>query len=331
MKAIWLERTGAANRLKLVDKPVPEPGPGQVRIKVESAGVNFADVLTRRGEYYPQPEMPLVPGTDVAGAIDALGEGVDGLQEGEHVVAITPHGGYAQYCLTAAAAVVPLPDGIDFDLAAGLPVSGMTAYHLTHSITALAPGKTVVNYSAAGSVGSLINGLAKTRRARVIALVGSAAKVERVRELGADEVILYPEEDDVPARVRELTGGRGVDVIYNAVMGKTIADDMKMLAPLGHAVWFGIAGGMPNAKLLLASLMRKFTQAPTITMYHLLAHMMHDPERHRHGWGELFGYLLAGKCCLPLHDIYPLGQAARAHEDLESRSTMGKCILKPWN
>jgi len=330
MLAIRLEQTGGIEELKLIETPAPEPGHGEVRIKVEAAGVNFADVLIRRGLYLPMPNLPVIPGTDVAGTIDALGEGAEQLSVGQRVVATIPRGGYAQYATAPTFAVVPLPAGIDFDLASGLPVSGMTAYHLTHTITTLASGMTVVNYAAAGSVGSLIIGMAKTQGAKVIALVGSEAKACRARELGAEAAINYLTTDDVPAAVRELNLGQGVDVVYNSVMGKTVADDLNMLKPLGHAIWFGIAGGLPNSKLLLASFMRHFPDSPTITFYHLLSSLLHDQKRHVTGWSRLFTYLLSGQAQLPIHAAYPLAQAAQAHSDLENRRTMGKCVLKPW-
>jgi len=330
MKAIRIKEHGGVEVLQTIDLPVPEPGPGQVRIKVEAAGINFADVLTRRGTYYPLPKLPIVLGTDAAGTIDALGEGVTHLQAGQRVVAVSFAGAYAQYVIAPALAAVPLPDDIDVDLAAGLPVSGMTAYHLTHTVAPPAPGQTVVNYAAAGSVGSLVNGLAKDRGATVIALVGSEEKAARARELGADHTINYRAESDVPARVRELTGGRGAEVIYNSLMGQTIADDFAMLAPLGHIVWFGIAAGMPNTKLLLAAMMRKFPDAPTVTLYHLLASIQHDPQRHLQGWQELFAALREGRARLPIHAVFPLSEAAAAHDEIESRVSMGKIILKPW-
>lgn len=330
MKAIFLARPGGVEQLEMTEQPQPRPAPGEVLVKVESAGVNFADVLIRRGLYRPLPAFPLIPGTDTAGTIEAVGEGVSHLTVGQRVVALSARGGYAQYAAVPAAGAVPLPDEIDFDLAAGLPVSGMTAYHLTHTVCDLAPGKTLVVYAAAGSVGSLTIGLAKTKGATVIALVGSPAKAERALELGADHVINYTEETDVPARVIELTGGRGVDAIHNSVLGPTIADDFRMIAPFGQIVWFGIAAGLPNSKQLLASMMRRFVDSPTLTFYHLLASVRHDPKRHRQGWQTLFGYLLDGKARLPIHAVYPLFRAKQAHEELENRQTLGKCILKPW-
>ncbi len=329
MQAVYLEKTGDADNLKLVEQPVPQPGPGEVRIEVAAAGINFADVLVRRGLYQPMPELPLVPGLEVAGTIDAIGEGVTHLAGGERVAALVGQGGYARYALASAKGVVTLPDDLTFDLAAGLPVSGMTAYHLTHTVAAPQPGAWVVNYAAAGSVGSLVNGLAKTCGARVIALVGSEKKAARARELGADHVIDYRAHKDVAGAVLDLTAGHGADVIYNSVFGPTVRDDLKMLALRGHIVWYGIAGGLPNPKHLLVALMRRFTASPTFTFYHLITSVKHDARRHNEGWGRLFDYLLARQAELPLHGAYPLSRVAAAHTALENRETMGKLVLHP--
>ncbi|HPM78102.1 MAG TPA: zinc-binding dehydrogenase [bacterium] len=330
MNAIRLSEIGEPTRLELVDLDPPPPRAGQVRLKVMAAGVNFAEVLIRRGLYLPMPALPLIPGTDAAGVIDALGEGVAGFTVGQRVVATVSQGAYAQYVVAPARAVIPLPDDIDFDLAAGLPVSGMTAWHLTRTLVELRPGLTVLNYAAAGSVGSLINGLAAARGTTVIAMAGGPEKCARALSLGATAAIDYRAERDVPARVAELTGGRGADVVYNSVMGPTVVDDLRLLAPFGRIFYFGAAAGMPNAKHLLVGLMRRFVDSPTITMYHLLAHLRHDPAAHRTAWPHLFAALRAGEARLPLHGVYPLAEAARAHDDLEQRRTMGKCVLHPW-
>ncbi|HPQ69183.1 MAG TPA: zinc-binding dehydrogenase [bacterium] len=330
MNVIRLSEIGEPTRLELIDLEPSRPRAGQVRLKVMAAGVNFAEVLIRRGLYLPMPKLPLIPGTDAAGVIDALGEGVADFAVGQRVVATVPQGAYAQYVVAPASAVVPLPDDIDFDLAAGLPVSGMTAWHLTRTLVELRPGLTVLNYAAAGSVGSLINGLAAARGATVIALAGGSEKCARALSLGATEAIDYLVERDAPGRVAELTGGRGADIVYNSVMGPTVGDDLRMLAPFGRIFYFGAAAGLPNAKHLLVGLMRRFVDTPTITMYHLLAHLRHDPAVHRAAWPQLFAALRAGEARLPLHGVYPLAEAARAHEDVEQRRTMGKCVLHPW-
>lgn len=331
MQAIRLAAIGDPENLNMVEEPEPLPGPGQICLKVKSAGVNFADVLTRRGSYQPMPPLPLTPGMETAGEVVSIGEGVAHLHPGDRVAALTATGGYAQYAVAYAVAAIRLPDDLDFDAACGLPVSGMTAYHLTHTVAPLAPGMVAVNYAAAGSVGSMINGLAKARGATVVALAGSGEKLARARELGADHAIDYRNESDVPARVKELTGGHGADVIYNSVFGPTVGDDLRMLAPRGHVVWYGIAGGLPNTKLWLAAMMRRFIDSPTFTFYHLMASARYDIVRHLQGWNELFDYLQTGKTRLPLHGVYPLAEASRAHRELENRATMGKLVLKPWH
>lgn len=329
MRAIWLPEIGDPDILRLVTRPRPIPQPREVLVRVAAAGVNYADVLTRRGAYQPMPELPIVPGLEIAGAIEQLGDQVTGLAVGDRVVALVGRGGYAEFAVADARAVAPLPPDISFQQAAGLPVSGMTAYHLTHTVAPVQPGMTIVDYAAAGSVGSLIIGLAKTRGARVIALAGSPAKIERARELGADHVIDYRATDDVAAQVAQLTDGHGVDVIYNSVFGETVRDDLTMLAPRGHVVWYGVAGGVPNARRLLAGMMRRFGDSPTFSLYHLSTSARYDAARHARGWQELFGYLRDGRARLPLHGVVPLAEAAAAHRDLEGRATMGKIVLTP--
>ncbi|MDP8223045.1 MAG: zinc-binding dehydrogenase [Candidatus Lernaella stagnicola] len=329
MQAIRLEGPGAPDSLRLVEQAIPEPGQKQVRIRVAAAGVNFADVLVRHGAYQPIPTFPLIPGLEIAGVVDAVGDSVDQAILGRRVVALVEQGGYAQYAVAHVAAVVDVPEDLPLETAAGLPVSGMTAYHLTHTVAAPEPGDWVVNYAAAGSVGSLINGLARARGAHVIALVGSDDKAARARELGAEQVLNYRDAENLPEAVAELTAGHGADVIYNSVFGSTVGDDFKMLAPRGQLVWFGVAGGMPNSKRLLAGMMRRFADAPRFSLYHLGASVKHDAERHRQGWQELFAHLRDGTARLPLHGVYALADAAVAHAALESRATMGKLVLKP--
>ncbi|NLH50716.1 MAG: zinc-binding dehydrogenase [Myxococcales bacterium] len=331
MKAIRLPQTGDAELLELIDRPIPDPGPHDLRLRVMAAGVNYADVLVRRGLYQPMPDMPAYPGLEVAGTVDAVGDRVTRFRPGDRVVANVPAGGYAQYALTREAMAAALPDDIDFDLAAGLPVAGMTAYHLTHTVAAPEPGQFVVDYAAAGAVGSVVIGLAKTRGARVIALVGSAEKAARALELGADWAIDYRAETDVPARVRELTAGHGADVIYDSVFGAAAHDDLAMAAPRARIVWYGIAGGLPNSKKLLAAMLRRFTDSPTMSLYHLISSLRFDAARHAAGWPELFAALRSGRARLPLAGVYPLAEAARAHRKLESRATMGKLVLRPWD
>jgi len=331
MRAIRLTEIGEPENLQLVDEPEPFPGPGEICLRVQAAGVNYADVLIRRGLYQPMPALPMIPGMESAGTVVSVGEGVECPVPGDRVAALTAVGGYAQYARAYAAAAVRLPADLDFDAACGLPVSGMTAYHLTHTVAPLEPGMVAVNYAAAGAVGGMINGLAKMRGATVIALAGSSAKLARARELGADHAFNYRSETDIPARVKELTGNRGADIIYNSVFGPTVGDDLRMLAPRGHVVWYGVAGGLPNTKHLLAGLLRRFVDAPTFTLYHLMASARYDIVRHLAGWQEMFGYLRAGKVRLSLQGVYPLAEAPRAHRELESRATMGKLVLHPWD
>jgi NADPH2:quinone reductase len=323
MKAIVFEKVGGPEVMALADVAKPDVRPGMALIRVEAIGVNFADTRFRQGTYVAKPKLPDTPGMEAAGVIEAVGDGVTGLRPGMRVAAFTVKG-YAEYCLAPTTMVLPLPDWVNFVDGAAFPIQVLTAYHLLHTADATGPGTTVLVHSAAGGVGLAAVQLAKVAGARVIATVSTDAKAELARAHGADDVINYATRnfaDDALA----LTGGRGVDLILDAVGKPTFEDGLRCLAPLGHLVLYGRAGG-PTDPLNVAALSPKSVKVsgfmlPTVTRGF--------PERTRESAERCFALMRSGHLKLHIGKTFPLAEAADAHRYLESRESTGKLILLP--
>ena len=240
MQAIRIHAVGDPSVLRLEEIAVPEPGPGEVRVKVEVAGLNFIDVYHRMGLY--KLNLPFTPGIEAGGIVDALGAGVEGLAIGQRVAYCMVNGAYAQYAIVPAAKLVPVPDRVGMQVAVALMVQGMTAHYLAKSTYALKRGDTVLIHAAAGGTGRLLVQVAKRSGAHVIATAGTQAKAELARSAGADEVIVYT-ETDFEADVKRLTGGKGVDVVYDSVGKTTFAKGLNCLRPRGLMVLWGQASG----------------------------------------------------------------------------------------
>jgi len=328
MKAIQMTRFGGPEVLDSVELPLPEPGTGQVRLRVRAAGVNFAETLMRENRYAMTPPLPSVPGCEVAGTIDALGDGVTGLAPGTRVAAAlfaagVYFGGYADHVVVDASAVVPLPDALTFEDAAALPVQGLTALALTRHVPIR--GRSVLVTAAAGGVGSLLLQLLRRAGAgRVIALAGSSAKCAIARDLGADVAIDY-RAPSWQAAVREATGGIGPDVVFDSVGGDITPACLALLAPRGALVIYGalnihaFALGVPE---LLGLIFRNqsiagFALAPLLT-----------PQGLRDDLAQLFELVLTGALRLTVTAL-PLAEAAEAHRRLEGRASTGKLVLLP--
>ncbi|WP_085316111.1 quinone oxidoreductase family protein [Derxia lacustris] len=328
MKAIQMNRFGGPEVLDLVELALPAPGPGQLRLRVRAAGVNFAETLMRENRYAMTPPLPSVPGCEVAGTVDALGEGVDGFAPGMRVAAAlfaagVYFGGYAEYVVVDAAAVVPLPDALAFEDAAALPVQGLTALALARHVPV--QGRSVLVTAAAGGVGSLLLQLLRAAgAARVIALAGGAAKCEIARGLGADVAIDY-RAPDWQAAVRAATDGAGPDVVFDSVGGDITPACLQLLAARGTLVIYGalniqsFALGVPE---LLGLIFRNqsvagFALAPLLT-----------PQLLRDDLARLFAQVLAGELKLGVTAL-PLAEAAEAHRRLEGRTSTGKLVLLP--
>jgi NADPH2:quinone reductase len=322
MKAIRIEGFGGPDALCLADVPVPSAGPGQVVVRVEAAGVNFIDVYHRTG-LYPNP-LPLVPGMEGAGVVTAVGPGVSLFREGDRVAWANVLGSYAEHVLLAADRAVAVPPGLRADTAAAAMLQGMTAHYLCTSTFPLKKGDTCLVHAAAGGVGLLLVQMAKRRGARVIGTVGTEAKAVLARGAGADEIILYAQEDFLE-EVKRLTGGRGVDVVYDSV-GKTTAEkSLDCLVPRGMMVFYGNASGPvpPIDPLVLSRKGSLFLTRPS------LVHYISDRASLEARAADVLGDAAAGRLKLRIDRIYPLAEAAEAHRALEGRQTTGKVLLVP--
>jgi NADPH:quinone reductase len=328
MKAVRIHETGGVDVLKVEELPMPKPGNDEVLIKVDSAGINFADIMTRRGSYVNMPELPVTLGLEFAGTVEALGKNSRHLGLGDRVIATAQAGGYSEYAVAHSSMTIPLPHDVTYSVACALPVSAMTAYHLSHTVTHPSVGETAVVYAAAGSVGVFLCQLLKLRRANVIALVGSDEKAQKVRKFGADHVVVYTETSSYE-KVLEMTDGRGADYIYNSVAGSTLSDDFKMIASLGTIVMFGQSAGPPRPKELYVAMMRAFMKSPALRMYYLTSSIIEHPKEHMEGWMRMFVWLQNGQIDVPIHQVYPLEDVASAHDVVEMRRSVGKVILKP--
>ena len=322
MRAMVVEAYGGPAALVAQETPAPEPRAGEVRIKVTATGVNYIDTYRRSGQYKGQ--LPMIVGGEAAGTVDAVGAGVSDIKVGDVVASAAVNGAYAEQAIIPAAAAVPVPDGLDPRLAAAVMLQGMTAHYLCYSTFPLKAGQTCVVHAAAGGVGRLLVQMAKALGARVIATCGTDAKAELARSAGADDVIVYT-RDDFTAETRRLTGGRGVEVVYDSVGKTTFDGSIDCLMPRGYLVLYGQSSGavppidpqMLNAKGSLF-LTRPSLGAYTLTREELL-------------WrsGDLFGWMRDGKLEVIIDQAYPLSDAPRAHEYLEARQTKGKVLLIP--
>jgi len=322
MRAIQIRETGGPEVLRLVELPIPEPGPGQVLIRVEATGVNFIETYFRKGVY--KSALPLVPGSEAAGTVEELGPGVKGFVAGEAVASVSVLGSYAEYALVPAAQLIKVPAKLSPEQAAAAMLQGMTAHYLSHSTFPLKKGDTALVHAAAGGVGLLLTQMATQLGARVLATVSTPAKAELAQEAGAAEVILYTEQD-FESEVRRLTNGKGVDVVYDSVGKTTFEKSLSCVRPRGMVILFGASSG-PVAPLDLLQLSSKgsiFVTRPTL--WHYIATRAELEERAH----EVLGWVAKGKLKLRMEHLYPLAEASQAHIDLEARSTTGKVLLEP--
>ena len=324
MNAIVVTQTGGPEVLTYGQRAALEPGPGQLLVEVAAAGVNFIDTYHRTG-YYPR-QLPFTPGSELAGTVAAVGEGVTGFAPGDHVATVdSASGAYAETSLVEAARAVKVPAGIGLETAAASMLQGLTAHYLTTSTWPVQKDQTVLIHAAAGGMGLLLTQLAKAHGARVIGTVSTTQKEAKARAAGADEIIRYTEVDDLAAEVRALTAGKGVDVVYDGV-GKTTFDaSLASLRPRGMEVLFGASSGPvtefdPRRLMTGGSL---FLTRPT------LGHYIATPEELAWRCGELFGAIESGRLAITIGARFPLSEAGAAHTALESRKTVGKVLLIP--
>ncbi len=322
MLAIRIHETGGAEKLRAEEIPVPAPRAGEVRFRVEAAGVNFIDVYFRRGLY--KADLPLTLGQEAAGTVTAVGEGVTEFRVGDRIGSAKVLGAYAGEALVSAAGAVAIPAGVTSAQAAALLLQGMTAHYLAVDTFPLKAGDHALVHAGAGGVGLLLIQIAKRRGARVLATVGTEAKAELARGAGADAVCLYT-RDNFTAAAREFTGGRGLDVVYDSVGKDTFAGSIDSLRPRGMMVTYGnSSGAVPEfAPLLLAQKGSLFITRPT------LAHYTLTPAELRGRAAELFAWAAEGSLNVRIGATYPIAQAADAHRALEGRQTTGKVLLVP--
>jgi NADPH2:quinone reductase len=319
MRAIRVHRVGGPEELRLERVVVPEPGPGQARVRVAFAGVNFIDTYHRTGLY--PTALPLTPGSEAAGVVDAIGEGVTGVRVGDRVAYAMQLGSYAEQAVVSASALVPVPDDVGLDLAAAVILQGLTAHYLTHSTFPLRSGHAALVHAAAGGVGLLLCQAAKRLGARVLGTVSTEAKAKLAAGAGADEVVLYTRESFKDA-ARRFTGSTGVDVAYDSVGRTTFDDSLDSLRRRGTMVLFGQSSG-PVPPLDPGILNRKgslFLTRPA------LAHHIADRSELLGRAADLFGWVREG-LSVRIDRVVPLERAEEAHRVLEGRATAGKVLL----
>jgi NADPH2:quinone reductase len=322
MKAIVFERLGGPEVMEYREFPRPELRPGTVLVRNCVIAINYGDTFFIRGTYLVKPVFPDVPGMEAAGVIEEVAPDVPDLKPGMRVAYIGM-GSYAEYTRIRATRVMVLPDDMSFEQAAAFPVAVLTAWHMLHTCNDTKAGDVVVVHSAAGGVGIAAVQIAKAASARVIGTVSSDDKIEVARKFGADHVINY-ETHDFAQEAMKITGGRGVDLILDAVGKPTFAKGLRCLAPLGHLILFGRAGGLPD-RLNPMELLGKSIKVSAFAVTMIYA--FH--EIHRRAVDAVFKLARDGKLTIPIGGSFPLSQAAEAHRLIESRRSVGKLLLIP--
>jgi NADPH:quinone reductase len=322
MKAIRVYETGGPEKLLFEDLPKPLPRSGQALVKIHSIGLNFIDIYFRTGLY--KSSLPFTPGMEAAGTVEAVGDNVTAVRPGDRVAYAGVIGAYAEYSPVNALQLVPLPDDVDFPTAAAVMLQGLTAHYLTYSTFPLKKGETVLLHAAAGGVGLLLIQMAKNIGARVIGTVSTEEKAALAKNAGADHIIFYT-RDDFEQEVKCITGGTGVDVVYDSVGKTTFEKSLNCLRRRGMMVLFGqssgpvplIEPGILNAKGSL------YLTRPGV------AHYTATREELLWRTGALFRWISEKTLSIRIDRTYPLSEAAQAHQALESRQTAGKVLIQP--
>jgi len=320
MKAIQVKKVGGPEALELVELPVPEPKADEAVVKIQASGVNFVDVYYREGRY--KAEVPFVAGQEGAGDVVAIGAEVKNIKVGDRVAWTMLLGTYAEYAAAAADRLVKIPDGVDYRQAAAAMLQGMTAHYLLYDTYPLKKGETALIHAAAGGVGLLLVQMAHNIGARVIGTVSTEEKAKLARGAGADEIILYA-QIDFEAEAKRLTGGKGVDVVYDSVGKTTFEKGLNLLRPRGYMVLYGGSSGPvpPFDPIVLTQKGSLFLTRPSLGAY--IATRQELEQRA----DAVFSMIAAGRLKLRIQHLYPLKDAAQAHRDLEGRKTTGKLLL----
>jgi NADPH2:quinone reductase len=323
VKAALCKEYGPPRSLVVEEVEPPEPGRGEVKLRVHACGVNFPDILMMAGKYQSRPDMPFSPGGEVSGEIITVGEGVEGLATGQRVLGMAGHGGMAEEICLPAAAVVPIPDNMDYETAAGFILTYGTSYHALKQRARLQEGETLLVLGAAGGVGLAAVELGRLMGARVIAAASSREKLDLAGEYGATDFVNYTEEN-LKDRVKELTGGRGVDVIYDPVGGELFDQCMRSIAWKGRVLVIGFASGeIPKVPVNLALL-----KGCEIVGVFWGAFTQREPEVHRENTRELLEFATSGKLKPHISATFPLEQAGEALAVLAERKALGKVIVR---
>jgi NADPH2:quinone reductase len=313
MKAIQIEEFGGPEVLRYVEVPDPSPKLGEIVVNVKRSGVNFADTHASRNDYLAEQTLPLIPGAEASGQTN----------DGRRVAVLLGSGGYAEKVAVPQSQLIEIPPEVDYDQAAGGLLQGLTAMALVHRCARIEPGETILIEAAAGGTGTLAVQLAKRAGAKVIGLASSEEKRELVMGLGADAAV-DSRAGDLAGAIREANGGERVDAVLHMSGGEAFDAELKILAPLGRMVVFGIASRQQR-EVSTASLLRGSKAVIGFWLAHLLSH----PDLLGPMIGDLFAAIAAGELTVTIGDIHPLSEAARAHEDLIARRTSGKLLLDP--
>jgi NADPH:quinone reductase-like Zn-dependent oxidoreductase len=339
VRAVWQQRNGGPEVLSVRETPDPEPGPGEVRVRVRACGLNFAEVMARQGLYPDAPKPPCVLGYEAAGVVDALGPGTEGPAVGTPVVALTRFGGHADVVCAPMAQVLPLPDGMDFETAAAIPVTYLTAYHMLFRVANLQPGAKVLVHMAAGGVGIAVLQLCATVPGVETFGTASAGKHGVLREEGCTHPIDY-RSTDYARRVRELTGGAGVDVVLDPLGGRDWATGLSLLRPVGHLVAYGFANIASGERRNPLRLVGQALRIPRFTPLGLMngnrsvsgvniGHLWQEVELLRTELAAVLALWQEGKVRPRIDSVHPFTAAGAAHARLTERRNVGKVILVP--
>lgn len=322
MKAVRVHAYGGPEALQYEDVEIPRPGAGEAVVKIAASGLNYLDVQYRMGRV-KAPAMPFIMGSEASGVVSEIGPGVTDVKIGDRVGYAMALGSYAEYAVVPAWKLVTLPAGLDMQVAAGVMLQGLTAHYLTHSTFALKPGDTALVHAAAGGVGSLITQVARILGARVIATAGTEAKGELARQAGAHDVIIYSTQD-FEAEVRRLTNGHGVDVVYDSVGKDTFDKSLNCLRPRGLLALFGFSSGLvpPFDPATLGPKGSLFLTRPGLNQY------MATRDELLTRANKIFEWLASGVLKIRIDRVFPMAEAAQAHQALEARRTTGKVLLQ---
>jgi synaptic vesicle membrane protein VAT-1 len=339
MRAVWITRTGGPETLAVRETPDPQVGPGQVRVRVHAAGLNFAEVMARQGLYPDAPKPPCIVGYEVAGVVDALGPGAAGPEIGRRVMALVRFGGHADTVCAPAEQVLEMPDEMSFEEAAATPVNYLTAYHMLFRVANLRPNERVLVHMAAGGVGIAVLQLCTTVDAVTTFGTASVSKHEVLRAEGCTHPIDYRTVDYVQ-EVRRLTGGEGVDVVLDPLGGHDWKNGMSLLRPVGRLVAYGFANLTTGERRNLISLARQAVGVPVLTPLGLMSrnrsisgvnigHLWERAAMLREELDALIGLWRAGKIKPRVDSVFPFADAAQAHRRITERRNVGKVVLVP--